>query len=44
MDGAAANGNLKMLKWLYENTTSGYSTKSMVSAAMLGRLDIAKWL
>jgi hypothetical protein len=44
INGAARNGYLEVIKWLYENHTEGCIFDAMILAARNGHLPIVKWL
>ncbi|KAJ8569560.1 hypothetical protein ON010_g5701 [Phytophthora cinnamomi] len=44
MDGATANDNFEMVKWLHENTTTECTHIVMDEAARYGRLDMVEFL
>ncbi|KAG3147083.1 hypothetical protein PI124_g13918 [Phytophthora idaei] len=44
MDGAAANGHLRDLRWLLENESEGCTTEAMDRAARNGPFEVVQWL
>lgn len=44
MNYAAANGKLKIMKWLYENTTEILTLNTMNKAALNGHFEVVEWL
>ncbi|ETL79086.1 hypothetical protein L917_20206 [Phytophthora nicotianae] len=44
MDGAAANGHLHVLRWLFGNENKGCTTEAMSLAARNGHFEVVQWL
>ncbi|CAN0433508.1 unnamed protein product, partial [Ectocarpus fasciculatus] len=44
MNGAAAAGNMEVVKWLHDNRTEGCTEKAMDGAAANGHLEMVEWL